>query len=407
MTPITFPDGLLVILAFAGSVLVTWYSIPRILDVANALNINDRPNAIKIHKYAIPTLGGIGIFGGFIFGFLININGHMEGVTYFTLVLIMLFFLGMKDDLLVLDPKKKLIAEILGAVVLTSFTDIHFTNFHGFLGITTIPMWLSYLTTIFMVVVILNSMNLIDGIDGLAGSIAIIASLTLGAWFWLSGETGFAIMASALTGSLIAFLYFNLSKGKNKLFMGDSGSLLIGFILAVMLIKFNEINAGSGAIHKLESSPAITIAILIMPLFDTLRVFTIRIWLRQNPFKGDNRHIHHLLLRAGYSHRQSTLFISLAQIAIIAVAFLLDQIGIIWLSLVLLLICMALTGIVYLLIYRHSVAKNVDKELSDPSEDLRLANIRQMIGMTSLEKEVRIRREIDGKIPIYQEHDPK
>ncbi len=313
---------------------------------------------LKFINLAIPSLGGIGIFGGFIFGFLVTINDHMEGVTYFTIVLIMLFFMGLKDDLFALDPKKKLLAEILGAVILTSFTDIHFTNFHGFLGITTIPVWTSYLTTIFLVVVILNSVNLIDGIDGLAGSISIIASITLGVWFWLSGETGYAILASSLVGALIVFLFFNLSNGKNKIFMGDSGSLLIGFILAVMLIRFNEVNAGSGAFHDLDSSPAIAIAILIVPLFDTLRVFTIRIIRGRNPFKGDNNHIHHIMLRAGYTHGQSTLYISIAQIAFIAVAFLLDHMGIIWLSLVLFVLCIALTGLIYLKIYRHSVPQD-------------------------------------------------
>jgi UDP-GlcNAc:undecaprenyl-phosphate GlcNAc-1-phosphate transferase len=332
-----------------------------------------------------------------------NIDGYMVGIPYFTVVLIILFFLGIKDDLLVLDPKKKLIAEILGAVILTAFTDIHFTNFHGFLGVHAIPMWLSYLTTIILVVVILNSVNLIDGIDGLAGSISIIASVTLGAWFWLSGETGFTIMASALTGALLVFLCFNLSNGKYKIFMGDSGSLLIGFIIAVMIIKFNEINAGSGVIYNLDSSPAITIAILIVPLFDTLRVFTIRIWRRQNPFKGDNRHIHHMLLKARYSHRQSTLFLSIAQITIIGVAFLLDHIGILWLSLVLFLICIALTGLVYLLIYRQSLAKNVYKDIEDPSEKVNLAHIRQMIGMVSIENEADDDPEKDKNGQNYQE----
>ena len=278
----------------------------------------------------------------------------MEGVTYFTMTLLLLFFLGIKDDLITLDPRKKLIAEIFTGIVLTYFTDIHFTNFHGFLGITDIPVWLSYLTTVFLVVVILNSLNLIDGIDGLAASAGIIATIVLGVWFWLAGDTGYSIMAAALLGALIVFLRFNLSKGKNKIFMGDSGSLIIGFILAVMVIHFNEINTGSSPVHNLNSSPAITIAILIVPLYDTLRVFTLRIWNRQNPFKGDNRHIHHLMLRAGFSHRKTTFYMSLAHIIIIAIAFMLDHIGIIWLSLALLFISLILTGFVQLLVYRHT-----------------------------------------------------
>jgi UDP-GlcNAc:undecaprenyl-phosphate GlcNAc-1-phosphate transferase len=348
-----------VFLAFTSAMLISWFSIPLVVKVATLRNLTDPPGQRKIHKNNIPTLGGIGIFAGFAFGFLMLINGFMEGVTYFTVATLLLFFVGMKDDLVTIDPRKRLVAEIFAALILIYFTDIRLTNFHGFLGINDIPAWLTYFTTIFILIVIINSMNLIDGIDGLAASTGIIASISFGIWFWLSGNTGYVIMAAALTGTLSSFLRYNLSKGKNKIFMGDTGSLLVGFILAAMTIRFNEINSGASTFHNLSSAPAVSIAILIVPLFDTLRVFIIRILHGQHPFTADNRHIHHLMLRAGYSHKQSTFFISLSHIFLIVIAFWLDRIGIIWLSLVLFTVCLTLTGLIYVLVYLNLNSKNL------------------------------------------------
>lgn len=352
MSSLTLSGWEAVLLAFAGAIFVTWYYMPRIIKVASRRHLTDKPGTHKIHMGEIPTLGGIGIFGGFAFGFLLSVNGYMEGVSYFTAALIILFFTGMKDDLINIKPYKKIVAQVFAAIIICSFVNLRFTNFHGFLGITTIPDWLSYFTTIFLVVIIINSLNLIDGIDGLAASIGIIAGTTFGVWSYLSGDYGYAIMSSALTGTLIVFLVFNLSKGKYKIFMGDTGSMIIGFIMVILAIRFNEINAGNPPFHKLSSSPAVSIAILIVPLFDTLRVIVIRLVRGQSPLVADNRHIHHLLLRAGCTHKQATLFISLANIFIIAVGFLLDHIGIFWLCLLLLSLCIAFTVPVYIIVAR-------------------------------------------------------
>ena len=342
-----------ILIAFFGSMFFTWIIIPRLIKVVSTLRLTDKPGKRKVHNAEIPTLGGLGIFGGFAFGFHLAINGYISGVPYFTAAVIILFFLGIEDDLVNIKPRKKIYVEVFAALIIFFFTDMRFTNFHDFLGITIIPFWLSLLTTIFLVVVIINSLNLIDGIDGLAASIGIIASTVMGVWFWFSGDYGYAIMASSLLGALVVFLWFNLSNSLRKLFMGDTGSLVIGFILSVMIIRFNEINAGSSTLHNLRSAPAISIAILIVPLFDTLRVFTLRTLNRRSPFIGDKRHIHHLMLGAGYSHRISTLYISIAQIIIIALAFALDHIGILWLSLILLLICLGLIELIKLKVRRN------------------------------------------------------
>jgi UDP-N-acetylmuramyl pentapeptide phosphotransferase/UDP-N-acetylglucosamine-1-phosphate transferase len=336
-----------ILLAFSCSVAITWYYLPKVLKVVNEKHLNDKPGKHKIHKREVPTLGGIGIFAGFIFGFLMGVNGYMHYVSYFTGAAMLLFFIGVKDDLININPWKKLGAEIGTAIVIVLFTDIRFTTFHGFMSIQYLPEWVYYLITVFIIVLIINALNLVDGIDGLAASIGIIASLFFGTWFLLSGDYGYTILAASLLGALIVFLFFNLSNGPKKIFMGDTGSLVIGFTLAVMAIRFNEIDAAGRSIVNLKSTPSVSIAVLIVPLFDTLRVIVLRWHNRQSFFRADNRHIHHMMLRTGFSHRRATLYISLFNILMIALALLLDGIGILWLGLVLLSMCGIATVILH------------------------------------------------------------
>jgi len=328
-----------IILAFACSVSITWYYLPKVLRVVNEKHLNDKPGKHKIHKKEIPTLGGIGIFAGFIFGFLMGVNGYMHYVAYFTGGAMLLFFIGVKDDLVYINPYKKIFAETVIAIIIALFTDIHFSTLHGFLNIQYLPEWGYYLITVFLIVLIINALNLIDGIDGLAASIGIIASLFFGTWFFLSGDYGYTVLAASLLGALVVFLFYNLSDGPKKIFMGDTGSLVIGFTLAVMAIRFNEIDAAGRSFIDLKSTPSVSIAVLIVPLYDTLRVIILRGRSHQSFFVADNRHIHHMMLRAGFTHKKATLTISIFNILMIALALLLDGIGILWLGLVLLAIC--------------------------------------------------------------------
>jgi UDP-GlcNAc:undecaprenyl-phosphate GlcNAc-1-phosphate transferase len=329
-----------VLLAFASALFITWYYIPKVIRVVRERHLEDKPGKNKIHMDEVPTLGGIGIFAGFLVGFLLGIDGYMPGLSYFAAAAVLLFFVGIKDDLVFLNPSKKLWGELGSAVIIAVLTDIHITNFHGFLGITGISTVVSYTVTIILMILIINAVNLIDGIDGLAAAVGIIASVAFGLFFYLSGDWGYTVMAAALLGSLVAFIRYNLSGGPKKIFMGDTGSLVIGFTLAVLAIRFNELDARGMSFMSLKSTPSISIAILIVPLFDTLRVIVLRLHDRKSPFIADHRHIHHMMLRAGFSHREATLYISLFNIFAIAIAFLLDRLGIFWLALVLLALCL-------------------------------------------------------------------
>jgi UDP-N-acetylmuramyl pentapeptide phosphotransferase/UDP-N-acetylglucosamine-1-phosphate transferase len=357
-----------ILIAFASALIITWYYIPKIIKVVKERHLEDKPGFHKIHKADIPTLGGIGIFGGFIFGFLIGINGYMTGLSYFTAAIVFLLFVGIKDDLVYLNPKKKFAGEFGAAILVAVFTNIHITNFHGFLGISDIPVIPSYLVTLLVMVIIINAVNLIDGIDGLAASVGVIASVAFGVFFFLSGDYGYTVMAAALLGSLIAFLRYNMSNGPGKIFMGDSGSLVIGFTLAVFAIHFNELVANGSPVKTLDSAPTIAIAILIVPLFDTLRVTVLRLRNKKSIFIGDKKHIHHLMLRAGLSHRRATFFISVFNLSIIFVAFLLDGLGILLLGLVLLILCLAATQIIIVAVKRRESGASETVRVSGVTE---------------------------------------
>jgi UDP-N-acetylmuramyl pentapeptide phosphotransferase/UDP-N-acetylglucosamine-1-phosphate transferase len=332
-----------ILVAFASAWLITWYYIPRVIRVVNERHLGDKPGNHKIHNKEVPTLGGIGIFAGFLVGFLLGIDGYMPGISYFTAAAVLLFFVGVKDDLVYLNPPKKLIGELGAALIIALFTDVHITHLHGFLGVHEIEPWSSLLITILLIILIINAVNLIDGIDGLAAAVGIVASVAFGLFFYLSDDYGYTVMAVALLGALIAFIKYNVSDGPNKIFMGDTGSLVIGFTLVVFAIHFNELVANGKSFIDLNSAPSVSIAILIVPLFDTLRVIVLRLHYHQSPFVADHRHIHHMMLRAGLSHREATLYISLFNMFIIAVAFLLDGLGIFLLGLLLLALCLTAT----------------------------------------------------------------
>jgi len=342
-----------ILIAFASALIITWYYIPKVITVVKQRHLEDKPGFHKIHKAEVPTLGGIGIFGGFIFGFLIGVNGYMPGLSYFTASVVFLLFVGIKDDLVYLNPRKKFFGELGASILVAVFTNIHITHFHGFLGVTDISVINSYIVTLVVMVLIINAVNLIDGIDGLAASVGIIASVAFGTFFFLSDDYGYTVMAAALLGALIAFLRYNMTAGPLKIFMGDSGSLVIGFTLAVFAIHFNELVANGKPFIGLDSAPAVAIAILIIPLYDTLRVSVLRLRARKSIFIGDKKHIHHMMLRAGLTHKQATFYISLFNIFMIGVAFLLDGLGILLLGLVLLALCLIATQLLMVAVRRR------------------------------------------------------
>ena len=321
-----------VISSFLVAAAITSLSIPKIIKVVVIKKLSDKPGNRKIHTHCIPTLGGIGIFGGFFISMLLFDNGNIEQLSIIAASAIIIFFIGQKDDLINMNAKKKFSFEFMVALLISLTTNLRITSFQGFLGIHEIPFWLSVVVTVLLIVFIMNAYNLIDGIDGLAASIGIISAAVYGVMFWMNGELGYSIMSACIAGALSAFIPYNLYRGRFKIFMGDTGSLTIGLLLAILTLKFNALNVEASTTIKFVSAPAISLAILFLPLFDTLRVTLIRLQQKSNPFIGDNNHLHHRLLRFGLSHFQATLVMIFFSGIFIVLAISLDHLGIVVIS---------------------------------------------------------------------------
>ncbi len=287
--------------------LITAFAIPSIIRIAEIKHLFDVPDERKHHKRSVPTLGGMAIFAGLIFSITFWTDQvQIVELQYIITSLLILFFIGIKDDLVNLRAWKKLAGQIVAALILVHMADVKLTTFYGMFGIKDLPVWFSYIFSAFTCVVITNAFNLIDGIDGLAGSLGIVGAFTFGLWFHFLGMTQYTILCSALIGSLLGFLWFN--KTPARIFMGDTGSMLIGFVMAILAMKFIESVRVLPRDHayKILSVPVFTCTILIIPLFDTLRVFIIRMAQGKSPFDPDRNHIHHILIDLGISHMKAT-----------------------------------------------------------------------------------------------------
>lgn len=314
--------------AFVVSFLIGYQSIPVIINVARSKNLVDEPNHRTSHKGKVPTLGGIAIFGGFSITVLtFNIASDTILSAYLIAGVMIIFFLGLKDDMLELSPLKKIYGQIVAALIIIIPGGLRLTDLHGFLGMYQIPYFWSVVVTLFVFIVIINSFNLVDGIDGLAAGLAIVSSVFLGEWFYKAGQTGMVILALSLIGVLFAFLRYNLLDSRYKIFMGDTGSLLLGFILSVLVIKFNELNVYGSPFRNVEAAPALSFAILMVPLFDTLRLFVVRIYRKCTPFAPDRAHMHHILLKLGYSHLNATYTLLIANIIFVLIAWQFQYLG--------------------------------------------------------------------------------
>jgi UDP-N-acetylmuramyl pentapeptide phosphotransferase/UDP-N-acetylglucosamine-1-phosphate transferase len=299
-----------VIASFLVALVISARTIPTVINVSRQLKLFAVPNGRSSTIYKIPTLGGIAIFLGFILGLTLTSNGYtVPDLIYIIAGVVIMFFVGLKDDIVSLSAYKKLALQIFVAGVLIVLGHFRFTSLHGFLGIGEISYVFSLLLTGFVFIVFINAFNLIDGIDGLAAGLSIFSAAVFGVWFFLAGHFEFAIISFSMVGALSGFFFYNVYGRKNKIFMGDTGSLVLGTIMGILVIEFNEFNIDQSAPYAIFSSPAVSFGILIYPLMDTLRVFAIRIIQKKSPFAADKNHTHHRLLALGMNHKQATYLI--------------------------------------------------------------------------------------------------
>lgn len=294
-------------LGFITAFALTYSAVPAIIQVAREKQWYDQPNARSAHDEPTPSLGGVAIFAGLLFGIILWAPVQTFGMLQYVLAaLVILFFLGVKDDLSPLSPAKKLLGQILAALVLVYKSQVRITSLYGIFGFQELPEWAGIGLSVLAIIGIVNAFNLIDGINGLAGSIGLMASLSLGGWFWAAGHIDLAVVAFSLAGALAAFLRYNLKPA--RIFMGDTGAMLTGAVCVVLALKFMELNRETALVgqFRLGSAPAIAVAVLLLPIFDTLRVIAFRLCQGKSPFAPDRNHIHHMLLDAGLTHLQAT-----------------------------------------------------------------------------------------------------
>ncbi len=327
---------------------VTFLLMPPFIKLMVKYRLLDKAGGRKIHKGYTAHMGGAVVFVAFVccimFGlFGTSYFGSPWSIVSFLILLGFILLVGLRDDMNNLTPKTKLVCEItLGFLLCYSGVRIH--SFYGLFGLNEIPIWLSYTLSIAFMVVVSNAYNLIDGIDGQAGTQALLFffSMFLFARFFIGefteppyndnlANTSFWLLVdAAMIGALLGFLYYNWQPA--KIFMGDTGSLFIGFMLAICMLTAMDYNGKSTSTlfsYPMKSKLCSCVMFFFLPLADTLRVFIMRVRKGKSPFSADKTHIHHLLLRIGYSHQRIALTTMCLQIVIslisVLVAFLLED----------------------------------------------------------------------------------
>ncbi|HTE01346.1 MAG TPA: MraY family glycosyltransferase [Mucilaginibacter sp.] len=299
------------IVIVAVSVLITLLAIPSILHVARARHLyDDLGHFRKQHDHGIPRLGGVAIFVSFtITSLLFSMTEKSLPINYMLTACIILFAMGLKDDLSGVNSRTKFFIQFIVASILVVAGNIRLTSMYGVFAIYDLPYWPSVALSVLTVILIINAFNLIDGIDGLAATTGIVVNGSFAAMFIYMHQYELAAVSLAMVGAIFGFLKFNLTPA--KIFMGDTGSLLIGLISVVMAIKFIELNKFTNVkTPEIFSAPALAVAILIGPIFDTVRVFILRISSGSSPFAADRNHIHHRMLKLGFTHLQTTLILA-------------------------------------------------------------------------------------------------
>jgi len=308
--------GIELFLSASWSFLVALFAVPSIIYIAHLKNMLDTPNLRTVHESLTPRLGGVAIFAGFMSALTIFAD-LSNGIQQLLAGCIVLFFVGLKDDLVTISVMKKFIGQLLATGIIMVMADVRITSFQGILGIHELPVGISYAFTFLAIVGITNAINLIDGLDGLAGTIVLIITSTFGYYFLRYGGeyfSNYAYVAVCLMGGILGFLRYNFHRA--NIFMGDTGSLVCGFIVSILTIQFIEMGLRVGEPFA-SSAPSVAVGILFVPLFDTLRVFTVRMMAGRSPFSPDKNHIHHRILAMGFQQISTVMLLALLNLVVI------------------------------------------------------------------------------------------
>lgn len=308
-----------IFILFCISLLGTLWIFRKVHRIAQIKNVVDNPDARKLQDHPIPVLGGLSVFFGIIVAlvFCQIFFGSSSLFTFLGIMAIMLF-VGTTDDILTLSPYLRLAIEIIVVLLFIYGTGWSIDDFHGLWGINEIPRYVAVPLTVFACVGIINAINMIDGVDGLMSGYSIVVSIILAAFFFKAADMDLSAMAMIAAGALIPFFMFNVVGQKSKMYLGDGGSLMIGTMLALFVVSIlKHKSLCSMSVDDSFGLVPFTLAILSVPVFDTLRVMSIRIRDRKSPFSPDKYHLHHMFISLGFSHLGTTLSVIFLNILVI------------------------------------------------------------------------------------------
>ena len=343
--------GLTAIFVFLLSFSVAYFALPSVIYVVKQKNLMDNPNERSSHKEKTPTLGGISFFVSIVFTLMVfrPFDIDQVGINILSGVGV-LFFVGLKDDLVGVKPSTKIIGQIIATLMLFFSTDLKITTLDGFLNITDIPYWTSVFISCAIVMAIVNSYNLIDGINGSASMVGMVIFSAFAYVFYDAEMYYYFLLSILCIGFLLAFLRYNLSN-KNRVFMGDTGSMIVSFVLAVLAIKFFALDTTSleSAIINPTNKVWVLLSIIFIPFFDTTRVFTTRIIRHGKPFKADRSHIHHVFIDyLKLSHAKASILLASINLSVFIVILCLNTyLSSLWLGVLLTSIFIILSALLF------------------------------------------------------------
>lgn len=322
---ITLQITLSALVAFLG----TKWIHPYILQIAKIKNIVDNPDARKLQRIPIPVLGGISVVFGILLGAIsFNLFGDFDELLMILAATTIMMLVGLIDDILELLPRVKFSAEILIVLALICATDIHINDFSGLWGLHTIHDIISIPLTVFACVGIINAINLIDGVDGYSSGYCVVACILFGSMFYFLGDIKMTALAAMVAGALIPFFFHNVFGKYSKMFIGDAGTLAMGIIMSSFVVHILSAETGCCNINPNLGLIPFTLAVMCIPIFDTLRVMSARIARKKSPFYPDKTHLHHLFIDLGFSHIGTTFSIICINLFVVLCWFITYKMGV-------------------------------------------------------------------------------
>ncbi len=319
--------SLFIIVPLVVALLAVGWVHPRLVRIAAMKMIVDNPDARKLQKEPIPILGGVAVMFGAVLGISCTAvfpeTVFNDTIVLIIAVMMVMLYTGTMDDILELTPRLRFLIEIMSVCALIFVGGFRLDDLHGLWGVSVLPDWVAVPLTVFACVGIINAMNLIDGIDGLSSGFCITACAIFSAVFFKAGDMMMFILSMALIGALIPFFMHNVFGERSKMFIGDGGTLVMGAVMSIFVVRVLGVGSPVAQFwdqsHAGMSAVAFTLAVLCVPVFDTLRVMVTRMLQGRSPFHPDKTHLHHMFIDLGFSHVGTTFSIILLNLTVVAV----------------------------------------------------------------------------------------